>query len=189
MYVLMGDPSLRLIHPPLDIIVTDINDTSTAGRSTPFELKGMTFLNIKGYIKSNIDQTALSDFNGTINIMLNEPDIDASVIDDSGTNFKFVKNGATLNSSVFPVVNGFYDANLFIPGDISFSPKRSILYLYATDNDKLFAKGRYDNIVINDIEKGIPPSPFGPSIVVKLDSKLFKNGDTVSRNPLLMVDI
>jgi len=149
----------------------------------------MTYLNVKGHISSFIDSSLVSDFNGRINIMLNEPDIDATVVDDFGYNFKFVKNGATLNSSVFPVVDGEYDANLFIPGDISFSPKKSILYLYATDSEKLYAKGHYDNIIINDIANTIPPTPYGPTIVVRLDSRLFKNGDTVSRNPLLIVDI
>jgi hypothetical protein len=169
--------------------VTAINGYHVEDISDPIELKGMTYLNVKGYIASNIDNTIATDFNGTINIMLNEPKIDATVIDEFGTNFKFVKNGATLNSSVFPVVNGEYDASLFIPGDISFSSKNSILYLYATDKTKQFAKGLYNNIIINDIEDTAPPRPDGPTIVVKLDSKLFKSGDTVSRNPLLMVEL
>jgi len=189
MYILLGDPSLRLVHPPLEINVTDINEHKTTNITTPIELQGMTYLNIKGNITSNKDQQIVTDFNGSINIMLNEPNIDASVIDENGTNFKFVKNGATLNYSVYPVINGEFDASLFIPGDISFSPKKSMIYLYATDSDKLFAKGLYDNIIINDIENTLPPSPDGPTIIVKLDSKMFKSGDTVSRNPLLMVDI
>jgi len=187
MYILMGDPSLRLIHPPLEVNVTEINDTVTTEKSTPFELKGMTYVNIKGFISSNIDNTTVSDFNGTINIMLNEPNIDATVIDENGDNFKFVKNGATLNSSVYKVVNGEYDADLFIPGDISFSTKKSMLYLYATDKNKLYAKGIYDNLIINDIADTPPPTLDGPTITVKLDSRLFRSGDTVSRNPLLMM--
>jgi len=189
MYILMGDPSLRLIHPPLECNISAINNELVKDITDPIELKGMKYLNIKGHISSNIDNSLISDFNGTINIMLNEPNIDATVIDEFGTKFNFVKNGATLNSSIFPIVNGEYDADLFIPGDISFSSKKSILYLYATDKKQYYAKGIYNNIIINDIEDATPPSPFGPSLIVKFDSRLFKCGDTVSRNPLLIVDI
>jgi hypothetical protein len=189
MYILMGDPSLNLVHPELNIKISEINGEIADKNAEPIELKGLSYLNLKGRIIDEFDNSTQADFNGTINIMLNEPKIDATVIDEFGTKFNFIKNGATLSSSIFKVENGEFDANLMIPGDISFSPKKSILYLYATDGKKQFAKDIYDNIIINDIEGIEAPDTNGPAITIKLDSRLFKSGDTVSRNPLLMVHI
>ena len=188
MYILFGDPCLRLIAPELNIQIDEINEELIVENIPPIEVKGMTYLKIKGRIVTE-SSAFVSNFNGTINVILNEPKVSITNSDDLGNVFKYIKNGATLNSGVFKVINGEFYIELLIPADISFSENKSILYFYASSDDDRFAIGINNDILIKGISTSIEDDGEGPIITIHLDSKLFKSGDTVSRNPLLMVHL
>ena len=188
MYILFGDPCVRLIAPELNVKIDEINETNIVADMDPIVVEGMTYLKIKGRIVTE-SSAFVSNFNGIINVTLNEPKVPVTNNDDLGNTFNYIKNGATLNSGVFQVVNGEFDIELLIPGDISFSKNKSLLYFYASSDDDRFAIGVNNDILIDGIYTGIPDDGEGPEITIHLDSKLFKSGDTVSRNPLLMVHL
>ena len=136
MYILFGDPALKLLHPELNVVPVEINGVILADSDSNIVLKGMSVLNIKGKICFDGEDEVIDNLNGHISISLTNPKIDAEVFDERNTQFRFVKNGETLNSTVAAVVNGEFEANLFIPGEISFSSKNSILYFYANGTDE-----------------------------------------------------
>jgi hypothetical protein len=186
MYILMGDPCLKLAAAELNIKIDEINGTEIVNNMETISAQGMSYLNIKGKIVSD-NAITTTDFNGTINVILNEPKIDFSVTDEYGTKFQYKKNGATLNSGTFPVNNGEFNINLIIPADISFSKDKSLLYFYAVSDDDRYAMGMNNDIIIDGLKDSIINDGNGPEITIHLDSKLFKSGDTVARNPLLML--
>ncbi|MCL2040038.1 MAG: type IX secretion system sortase PorU [Bacteroidetes bacterium] len=188
MYILFGDPCVRLVAPELNVQIDEINETQIIKNMEPIQVEGMTYLRIKGKIVTE-SSAFVSNFNGIINVVLNEPKVPVTNSDDLGNKFNYIKNGATLNSGVFQVINGEFYIELLIPGDISFSENKSLLYFYASSDDDRYAIGINNDILINGIYTGIPDDGNGPEIIIHLDSKLFKSGDTVSRNPLLMVDL
>ena len=190
MYILMGDPSLKLAFPDLTAKIEIVNDTIYVDNITQsVELKAMDFIKMKGKIISDITGELQHDFNGIVHIMLNEPKESTTVIDEFGTPHTFIKNGATLNSATYKVENGEFIAEFIIPSDISFSDKNSLLYLYAASIDNRYAKGLFEQILINDIATSIPNDNEGPEITIKLDNERFVSGDMVSKNPLLMVTL
>jgi len=186
----MGDPSLKLAFPDLTAKVEYINDTIYVNNITQsVELQAMSFIKMTGKITCDITGELQHDFNGTVNIMLNEPKENVEVIDPYGTPHRFVQNGATLLSTSYKVENGRFTAEFIIPSDISFSEKKSLLYLYAASDDRRYAKGLFEQILINDISTSIPNDNEGPEITIKLDNERFISGDMVSKNPLLMVTL
>jgi hypothetical protein len=190
MYILMGDPSLKLAFPELTAKIEYINDTIYVDSITQsVELQAMSFIKMKGKIISDITGELQHDFNGIVNIMLNEPKESTTVVDEYGTAHKFIKNGATLNSASYKVEDGEFVAEFIIPSDISFSAENSLLYLYAASIDNRYAKGLFEKILINDIATSIPNDNEGPEITIKLDNERFISGDMVSKNPLLMVKL
>ena len=191
MYVLLGDPTIKLHFPELSIAIDEINDTKMNMNKQAISVPALSYLKLKGRIISNSDSILQSDFNGTVSIVLNEADIRKEVIESyNGLNFvhSFTVNGATLNKSSYVVENGIFTAEFVIPGDISFNDSNAHLYLYAVSNDNRYAKGYSNKLVINSIGS-LDNDNEGPIIDIKLDSRDFIAGDIVSKNPLLIVDL
>ena len=192
MYVLLGDPTIKLHFPELSVIVDEVNGVKTNEiDSKGLNVPALSYLNLQGRIISHSDSILQSDFNGVISIILNEADIQRIVIEvykDSNYEHTFTVNGATLNKSSYKVENGTFTAEFVIPGDISFSDANANLYLYAVSDDNRYAQGHSSQLIINSLGS-IPNDYEGPVIDIKLDSRNFLAGDMVSKNPLLIVDL
>ena len=191
MYILFGDPCLKLATPELSVKIDKINETEIVKDMEPIVVKGMTYLAITGKIVSDSSiNTPVADFNGTINVILNEPNDTMIVFDERNAKFTYTKNGSTLNTATFQVIDGKFEIEIIIPADISFSKDKSLLYFYAISDNDRYAIGVNNDILINDIShNSIIDDGKGPEITLHLDSKLFKSGDTVSRNPLLLAHL
>ncbi|MDR0927531.1 MAG: type IX secretion system sortase PorU [Ignavibacteria bacterium] len=185
MYNLLGDPCVRLLFPDINIDIDSI-DRVDAKQKSVVDVQAMSKIQVKGKITNN-DGSVATDFNGNVNIVLNEPLENTKVVDPYGTEFKFITNGATLNSSNYSVKDGYFVAEFIIPSDITFSKENSILYLYAASDDNRYAKGMNNNLHINGISDALVNDYTGPEITIKFDKESFVNGDMVSKNPLLMV--
>lgn len=189
MYVLLGDPTLHLPFPDLSVDITEVNGEIVEGKER-IEIEAMKEVTVKGNIVDKRTGNTETDFNGSVELMLNEPKETAKVVDEYNTTFSFIKNGATLVRSSFKVENGEFEATFIVPADISFSEKNSLLYCYASDTvNNLFAQGGFDKLWISGISTSISNDMNGPNIIVKLDNHYFVNGDMVSKEPLLLVDL
>lgn len=94
-----------------------------------------------------------------------------------------------MNRSSYVVENGTFTANFIIPKDISFSPNRGRLFVYAYSNDGQFAKGSYHNLKIEGYDATNIEDRDGPKIDIYLDSRNFIAGDIVTSKPKLIVDL
>ena len=193
MYVLLGDPSLSLLYPNSIINIDKINDieiNNDENDTSLVDIKALSKIKINGRITNSLSNDILSEFNGTVILSLNEANIEVESMTQNAVH-KFIDAGATLNKSAFPVINGSFEAEFVVPGDVNFSNDNAILYAYAFSNDNhLHAKGVSKRLRINDIDTTLENDNNGPDIKLFIDNRLFfRNGDVVSQTPLLLVDL
>ncbi len=193
-YFLLGDPTMKLLLPENRVhidIINGINLNETANET--IEIPALSEVTIQGRITYPDGITPKHDFNGTILITLRDGDIEYRITEYflgiPRDQFYFRKLGPALNRSSYVVENGMFTANFIIPKDISFSPNRGRLFVYAYSNDGQFAKGSYHNLRIDGYDATSIEDRDGPKIDLYLDSRNFIAGDIVTSKPKLIVDL
>lgn len=193
-YFLLGDPLIRLAIPDYEIKIESINGENAQELDSTIELKALSKITVKGNIYDRKGQNKLSDFNGSVTLTLRDGDKEIAmyeVVDGSQRSYyTFNKLGSSLNQSTYKVENGKFIAEFYIPKDISFSDAKAKLFSYAYSEDKRFAKGVFDKIIIDEFDEISSISDKqGPDIEIYLDSRKFVEGDMVSTSPLLILDL
>jgi hypothetical protein len=137
-------------------------------------------------LTGNIDE----NFSGTSIFTMRDGDQYIQMIDeDSGDPFEFTEFGGALNRSSYKVENGRINAKFTIPKDISYSDSTGRIFVYAYSNENDFAKGSFRNFKVNGLSSTGISDGNGPEIDIFLDTRNFVEGDIVSANPLLIVDL
>ena len=190
MYVILGDPTLRLVFPNNNIKIEEVNNIELSEENKNLiELKALSKVKLKGTVRDITTNNILTDFNGRVILTLNEASIDVKYASPVSEH-NFTKSGATLINSAFPVNNGEFIAEFVIPTDVTLSDNNAILYAYAFSEDKRYAKGGTKKLCINAIDTTLVNDNKGPDIEIFFDSReYFKDGDVVSKTPLLLVDL
>lgn len=190
-YVLFGDPSMKLLIPEYTVQFNKINNIELQKQSEILHLKGLSTVTIEGQILDPTIGEKNNSFNGNIWITMYDGEQFIKTYDNTpnSATYKFQKMGPALNRTMARVVNGSFVASFVIPMDISFSDSLGRLYAFAMSDKNEFARGstrqfKIDGIDISDI-KDITP----PEVNIYFDSRNFRSGDIVSRNPLLIVDL
>ena len=187
-FYLLADPTMRLLIPDNIVEIDTINREYSGGKST-IKLEALSSIKLSGNILKADSTTLISDFNGTVIITLRDSKQDMVLLDVDGTNHKMEKPGGALNRSSFKVVNGRFEAEFIIPGDISFSGKNGNLYAFAFNDNGVYAKGNNANVLITGIDTSSINEKNGPDIAIYLDSRKFIEYDVVRNSPLLIVDL
>jgi hypothetical protein len=195
-FFLLGDPLLNLIIPTYKTVIEKINKIAVNDSSEIVLLKGLSKVEIEGSVINTKTNSIDDMFNGTVYITMFDGEIAKVAYDnvEYTDKFEFQTMGGALNRVMTPVENGKFKTSFVIPKDVSFSDSAGRLYAYAISEpdylgSKKFATGstrkfRVDGVSMSDIVDNKPPE-----ISIFLDSRRFHNGDVVSGNPLLIVDL
>lgn len=188
-YVLLADPTLRLLMPGLRVEIDSVNGVPISEIEGNIELKALSNVRIAcRIVKPGSKETDLS-FNGIASVNLYDGDQEIKIRDEMNTLFAYMKFGGALNRSSYPVTNGSFSTNFIIPKDISFNKANGRFFIYSYSDDGRFAKGSTRRIIVNGIDVNAVPDEKGPDIKIFLDSRAFKEGDVVRNSPLLIVDL
>ena len=186
---LLGDPAVSLAIPKHTAKFTAINGIDADDQDTIINIKALERVTVSGNIE-DVQGNVLSDFNGTGFLTIFDGDEPVSITDDIGDTFHWTEYGGTLNKSPFVVKNGYFETEVIIPKDISYSENTGRIFIFAYDDStQITAAGIYENIIINGIETSAPIDENGPEITICLDYNEFTEGDFVSNNPKLMVEL
>lgn len=189
-FVLLADPTMRLLLPEYKVIIDSINGTPITTDTTSMPLiKALSRVSIQASIRNaennNIDET----FNGRALITMTDCDVVDQVTDPAdGIVHSISRPSGILNRSSYSVVNGKFTANIVIPKDISFSNKQGRLFAFAADSLRT-AKGDTRNFRIGGIESDGFSDISGPEINIYLDARTFRAGELVRKSPLLIIDL
>jgi hypothetical protein len=190
-FLLLGDPTLTLLMPNYTAQIKTINGIDVSASDTVLHLKGLNKITISGTINNPTTNELENNFNGTAYITMYDGDFIKTAYDNvpQSSTFVFQKLGGALNRTTTKVVNGQFETSFIIPKDLSFSPNNGRIYVYAISDDNLYAHGVNRQYILDGVSTTDVADHTPPDINIFLDSRKFKNGDVVSNNPLLIVDL
>ena len=187
-YLLIGDPTLKLLIPDNNIEFHQINNIKLSDNNDMINLEGLTEITINGSI-TDVNNEKLTSFNGNVMFSIFDGDEDIKIQDGVKT-FNYSKYGGILNKSSYKVKNGEFEASIILPKDISFSARNGRMFAYAVNElNRETAKGNFDRFFVSGVGNVENNDFNGPIISIFIDSRSFENGDIVSNNPILIVDL
>lgn len=189
-YVLLGDPSLRLAIPTLDIVIDSINGTEVTDGTGNIQLKAGTPVVVKGHVEDkDMKQT---DFNGLVTATVRDAEeLITGRQNDPTTEvpITFFERQSTIYKGTDSIRSGEFTFNFIVPADINYSDKSGQLRTYAVSDDKSkTGRGTNESFVLNgsiDFGKGTA----GPSIYCYLNSSSFTNGDKINATPYFVAEL
>lgn len=189
-YLLFGDPLIVLNIPELVVKIDKVNgnyfDSLPSGKT--YSLKAFSILDLEGSIRSYLDSSILSNFNGNVEIIINDVGFTKKVVDIDGTIHSIYKEGGIISKGIFPVVNGKFTGKFYITDEVSFLDGNISIRFFAKDTtNNLFAKGVENRLTISGIDTLFLIDNQPPSISIYLDDTTFVDGDVVSNPPFLIV--
>lgn len=187
-FTLLGDPTLRLAYPELQVAVTHINNIPVKAAS-PDTLKALAKTTISGIVTQDLT-TSLTSFNGEVKItLLGKPSLQKTFGDESntnGSNAREVKvQEAIIYSGLATVTKGNFTTSFVLPKDISTQVGAGKISLYAFNNTT-DAHGAETKIMPGNAPPNITPDTTPPQIKLYLNDETFISGGITGNNPRLL---
>ncbi len=181
-YNYIGDPTVRLALPKYQATVDSLNGNSLATQTQ--QIRALDKIDVKGTVY-HPNMTVWNDFNGTALLTIYDSDKN---IDIPSEGFSYRSQGSILFRGQVSVKNGLYDAKAVMPKDISYSDTTGKIELYFQANGSDGA-GYSRNVNVGGTDSNVVNNHHAPEIKIYFDSRNFKDGDIVSENPTLIVDL
>ena len=188
-FVLIGDPSMHLALPKVEVATTFINghDVLDGHADT---LQALQEVTIEGLIKDE-DGNLMEDFNGAVYpTIYDKPDTIFTLGQDANSPvrpFELQKN--ILFKGRASVVNGLFKFTFVMPKDINYEFGKGKISYYAENGEALDASGNYQNIIIGGSVENNGNDEEGPIVEVFMNSEDFVQGGITSENPVLLVKL
>ncbi|MBT8220784.1 MAG: type IX secretion system sortase PorU, partial [Bacteroidia bacterium] len=187
-FLLIGDPSMNLARPELEVVTEFINDHDLSDGVTD-TLSALQPVMIKGFIAQ--DGNWVNDFNGELDVIIFDKPQDARTLAQDNTSFE--KTFASRKNIIFKgkvsIDEGRFEFSFIVPSDIDYSFGQGKISYYANDGTILDAKGFYNKIVIGGSADVTVADDQGPEIEVFLDDENFISGGITSPNPTLLIKL
>lgn len=188
MYVLLGDPLLKLSIPE-DGVVTDslirINDDENLTVDT---INGYGIYRLNGHVNDasgNLD----AGFNGKVYLTIFDKEKVVNTVNstpNTSPNYRVQNNTVAKVSG--EVVNGEFSIQFIIPRDIMIDYGKAKMIYYA-HNDQKELKGVDTNVVLGGVLPNIAVDDQGPLVKAYIDDERFRPGSVTSPNPMLYVKL
>jgi hypothetical protein len=184
-FSLLSNPAMRLSYPRHSVITSSINGNEI--KEIPDTLGALQKVTVSGYV-ADASENKLSNFNGKIIPVVYDKAAMKKTRGNAGESpmeFKVQEN--IIFKGLAEVINGEFTFSFVIPKDISYKSGAGKIIYYA-DNGSQDANGAFGNFIIGGSASQITDNK-GPEIEMFLDSPGFRDGDKVSRNPMLLANL
>ena len=186
-FVLFGDPALRLAYPKNNVVLEKINgkpvspaNDSICGNDT---LKALSTIELKGEITDNFG-IRMTDFNGIVRVTVYDKENTYQTKGDNGSPVvDFKLRNSLLFDGKAAVENGEFGLTFMLPKDINYSYGKGLISFYATDY-QTDANGQYGNVIVGGYDNTAIPDVQGPEARIFIDDTLFVNGGITNENPI-----
>ena len=176
-FSLLGDPSLQLSYPKYDIVVDSIDTLRATGKK---EITGKII---------NINDELVSSYNGNIYITIYDKISSKYTLGDESDPYMFKEWDNIIYKGISSVSNGEFDFEFIVPKNIKYTLGTGKISMYAIDTLNYGEALSYSNFLIGGTSENNVKDNRPPDIDIFIDSYNFKSGQTVSKNPLLIVDL
>lgn len=186
-YVLFGDPALRIAYPKNNVVITKLNGTDVNEGSID-TLKALSYIELEGEVRDNFG-CVMNDFNGVVYVSAYDKENTIYTKGDHGFQpapFK-VRNSMIFNGKT-EVENGTFKVGFTVPKDIRYDYGKGLVSLYATDY-QTDANGSFADIIVGGYDETVKPDTIGPDVYAYIDDTLFVDGGITNENPLIVAKI
>ena len=186
-FVLFGDPALRLAYPKNNVVLKKINGKpvtpATDTICTNDTLKALSTIALQGEITDNFGEK-MTDFNGIVRVSVYDKENTYQTKGDNGwAKVDFKLRNSLLYDGKANVENGEFTVNFMLPKDINYSYGKGLISFYATDY-QTDANGQYGNVIVGGYDDTAIPDEQGPEARIFIDDTLFINGGITNENPV-----
>lgn len=179
-FVLLGDPSMHLALPELEIMVDNIS--TVAGSDT---LKALSHVRVIGSVL--INGNVHDSYNGTLEVTLFDKEKQIQTLGDENPPFNFREWSSALFRGKASVINGLFQTEFIVPANIDFTVGNGKLSMYVnSENDRQEGAGAQLNFLIGDVEDQFITDNTSPFIELFMGDNTFIEGGLVTSNTKLV---
>lgn len=189
MFVVLGDPSIKLAVPSYNIVTDSINHhTVGTGNDT---LRALSKVTVSGRVTDANLQT-LSNFNGSVFPSVYDKKMKTSTLcndpDPNSGPFEFEVQKSILFKGNASVKNGHFQFSFYVPKDIDYSFGNGKISYYAC-TEREDAAGSFTDFIIGGMDTTGIEDKESPRIELFLNDENFVNGGITGANPTLIAKI
>ena len=205
-YILLGDPGIRLKVPELNLVVDSVVTVKSDGTVVKADtLKALSKEKIYCHVEDETGNT-LTQFNGTVDVTLKDKKIKMDTkgnkvftvydavnkkdIFKKADPFTYYDRQSTLYTGSTVVTNGKFEIQMIIPKDINYKVDYGRLTMYAYDKHNGWdAMGANDSLLIGGSATDIEPDNVGPDIQLTTNGNKYEDGYKVNSNPMVYINL
>lgn len=192
-YVLLADPSMRLLAPTHDIVIETVDGKEFPYTDADAVLQARQDVVLGGSVRDGATGSVLTDFNGTLSSTLYDADESVTTL-GHGTSpvlFTFDKHGSRLFAGSDTIVGGRFELNMAMPSEVADNYRPASLALFAVDNNETRTAATVERgLYVYGTDEDAAPDTIPPTIdVIYLNHPSFVNGGVVNASPMLIAEI
>ncbi|MGV3539577.1 MAG: type IX secretion system sortase PorU [Rufibacter sp.] len=183
-FALLGDPSMRLAYPALDVAVSKINGNaySTTASDT---LKALSKITLEGMVRNN--QQLASDFQGKVHISVYDKRSALTTLGDENAKRQVMSRNNVLYDGFASVRNGLFEVSFIVPKDINYVLGDGSIQMYAFSSD---SDGSGASVVpVGDADATVEADNRPPQISLFMNDDSFVSGGTVNAEATLLAHL
>ena len=186
-FVLFGDPALRLAYPKNNVVLTKINGKPVSPANDTIclndTLKALSIIELRGEVRDNFGEI-MTDFNGIVRVSVYDKENTYRTKGDKGyAQIDFKMRNSLLFDGNATVESGEFAVEFTVPKDINYAYGKGLISFYATDY-QTDANGMYGNIIVGGYNETAIPDVDGPEAHIFIDDTLFVSGGITNENPM-----
>lgn len=182
-FVLFGDPALRLAYPKYNVVLKEINDKPVSEDNND-TIKALSTIKLYGEVTDNFGER-MTDFNGIVRVSVyDKENTYRTKGDKTSPVMDFKLRNSLLFDGIANVESGEFRLSFTAPKDINYSYGNGLISFYATDYN-VDANGMFDNVIVGGYNDSALPDEQGPVARVFIDDTLFVSGGITNENPIL----
>ncbi|MGC9470608.1 MAG: type IX secretion system sortase PorU [Bacteroidales bacterium] len=182
-FILLGDPSMRLAVPELQVITEEINEQPLA--FPPDTLNALELVTVSGYL-ADAAGNELTGFEGILHTTVYDKEREVETLDNDGFGpMSFHVRNNVLYKGKATIENGRFSFSFIVPRDIAYEPGPGRISYYAVGREE-DAKGACHEVIIGGFAHVEQPDTEGPEIQLYMNDVNFFPGGITDENPLLL---
>ena len=184
-FSLLGDPSVALAMPRLQVLTTAVTDTLGNAVDT---LLALSTIRVSGIVADD-NGVQIPDFNGVvIPTVFDKSSSVVTLANDGGNPFPFQLRRNVIYRGKATVTGGAFNFTFVVPKDIAYQYGFGRLSYYV-ESSTTNGNGANNDIVVGGTDNSVVLDENGPRINLFMNDERFVPGGTVNDDPLLLAKL
>jgi hypothetical protein len=185
-FSLLGDPSMRLLYPDNEIVISKINNKILIKTDT---LKALSKVILEGEIRTFGTQTKANNFNGTAQITVYDKLKNLQTLGGAGSKFAYQQYQNVLFEGKVKVQNGGFSSTFIVPKDINYQYGEGKIFVYAQTGDATSDASGSSKVIVGGANNQTLTDNQPPKINLFLNDETFIEGGVTNDSPLFIAKL